>query len=135
MAVTLPTFTISVEPYGEFKAKARDFETEARISYRTDEQMAARGMDPNVASPTTRRLFYYLTVFAETCESAPDGFEVSDLLKEAPEKAQQFLLEYLNSLYEKEQSFRKGAETVVPGTPVQGDVQAPVQGEATPTVG
>lgn len=113
--------TFEVQPYGEFKASIRDFETELRISYRADQQMIARKMDTAQVSSSTRMMFYYLAVYAETCEEQPTGFDAGKLLKSSPSDAFTFLTSYFERLVEKEQSFRGGDEEVHPGEPGQAE--------------
>ncbi len=120
------TVSLHVEPYGEFEAVIRDFEIELRINYRSDEQMTVRNFDPNRAGPSTRNLFYYLALFAETCEKAPTDFDIGKLLRSDPADAQSFLVHYTEALVEKEKSFRESSQDISQGSPVSATTETTV---------
>lgn len=126
----MSTVKFTVEPYGEFEAKIRDLETDLRIALRTDEQIAARGIDPNVISGSTKQWFGLLTTFAETVneKTLPQGFDVGQLLKGKPSDGTAFLLAYSEALIREERRFRGELQEVPEGDGLGQDPAAPLQG-------
>ena len=109
-----PQVQITVEPYGMFKARLRDFQMDLRISCKTDEQIAAYGFDAKVVSGETRTLFTLLTTFSETCDEAPSSFNVADLLRDSTRNALDFLTSYADQLVKEKATFRGGVPNVAP---------------------
>ncbi|MCL6444829.1 MAG: hypothetical protein K6T83_15470 [Alicyclobacillus sp.] len=129
------TVKFTVEPFGEFEARIRDFETDLRIRMRRDEQLWARNFDPNRASRETLDMFYALACFAETCEKTPPGFDVGELMRSNFIDAQVFLMKYLGELTEKEQSFRSTSTGEAEGKSVSSDSQDALSETRNPAMG
>jgi polysaccharide pyruvyl transferase WcaK-like protein len=102
--------TVHVDPYGDFKARVRDFETTLRIALRADEQMSVRGFDPNKTSQSSQNLFSILALFTETCDEPPGSFSVTTLLEQSPLEALDFLVAYQTALEKAEERFRGGIQ-------------------------
>lgn len=130
-----PIFDIEVAGYGTFQARARDMEMQFRISWRTDEQMRQRDMDPNSASYVTRQVFDYMSIFAETCEKEPPGFDIGDIQRADPMEATNFYINYYRGLTEKEKAFRSGVSKVVQGDTIPNPTDQTVQGSQDNAVG
>jgi len=127
-ASPLGKLTFTVEPYGEFTAHPRDMETDLRITLLADQQIAARGFDPDKASGRSRQWFDLLATFSVTCDSTPPNFDVGKMLRGQTKDGALFLTGYVNALEEAERRFRGDVQEVAEDVPVGGGPEAALQG-------